>query len=398
MKMSVFVPMMLASALAVAQSETVLYSFNGGSDGYQPYAGVIFDPSGNLYGTTFFGGPHGYGTVYELSPIAGGGWTESVLYGFDNGSGGGEPETGLTLDGSGNLYGTTSTGGASGNGVVFELSPSNTGWVETVLHTFSGGTDGALPLAGLVIDSSGDLYGTTSSGGTYNSGTVFKVTQSKNGWQETILYDFASGRAGVAPNSGLIFDGAGNLCGTTQFGGLYGYGTVFELVKGVGIKTLYDFMGGNNGGWSREASGVAYAGLLLDGTGNLYGTTRGGSLGCYGGCGLVFELTPGANGTWSYQVLTRTLELPYGGLVSDSAGNIYGTTIASGAYGDGEVFALNSRSNGKWAGTVLYSFTGGADGKIPWAGRLIFDSSGNLYGTTLFGGSNNAGVVFEITP
>ena len=311
--------------------EQVLHSFGNGMDGQFPYAGLIFDTSGNLYGTTNFGGTYTFGTVFELTPIAGGGWTEKVLYSFGNGTDGAYPEAGLIFDAVGNLYGTTYGGGTYGTGTVFELTPTGGGsWTEKVLHNFNdNGTDGFYPYAGLIFDAAGNLYGTTSQGGTYGDGTVFELTPAAGGvWTEKVLYSFnANGTDGTAPQAGLIFDAAGNLYGTTNQGGTYLSGTVFELTPaGGGVWTetvLHNFNDNGTDG------AYPYAGLIFDGAGNLYGTTDGG--GTYFG-GTVFELTPAAGGSWTEKVLhnfnpnsTDGYE-PYAGLIFDAAGNLYGTT------------------------------------------------------------------------
>src|ERR1039458_2304305 len=270
---------LFVSTWAAAQ-ETVLHSFhNNGTDGFGPYyAGLIFDAAGNLYGTTLYGGSYGGapgtgGTVFELTPAAGGGWTEKVLYSFGNvaDADGANPFAGLVFDAAGNLYGTTYAGGTYRNGTVFELTPAaGGGWTEKVLHNFNNnGTDGATPLAGLILDAVGNLYGTTQVGGTYNYGTVFELTPvAGGGWTEKVLHTF-NGTDGFEPSAGLIFDAAGNLYGTA--------GVVFELTPVAG------------GGWTEQVlnNGAGPGGLIFDAAGNLYGTTLEG--GTYG-LGTVFEL------------------------------------------------------------------------------------------------------------
>jgi uncharacterized repeat protein (TIGR03803 family) len=214
----------------------VLHNFQSNfRDGFNPDAGLIFDGSGNLYGTTFYGGPTGGGTVFELTPKAGGGWTEKILHSFGGKGDGSEPRAGLIFDGSGNLYGTTSSGGSDGYGAVFELTPkAGGGWTEKLLHSFivNGKNDGNSPVSGLVLDSSGNLYGTTQYGGTYYVGTVFELTpKAGGGWTEKIVHNFDSNnhKDGYSPVAGLIIDATGNLFGTTYSGGTYGYGTVFGI-------------------------------------------------------------------------------------------------------------------------------------------------------------------------
>ena len=393
-------------------NEKVLHNFNNnGTDGHFPSAGLILDAAGNLYGTTYVGGAYGYGMVFELTPAAGGGWTEQVLHSFDyNGTDGGYPYAGLIFDKNGNLYGTTDVGGdlacnaPYGCGTVFQLTPAaGGGWNEKVLYSFEGNPDGADPYAGLIFDAAGNLYGTTSYGGTYRNcrygcGTVFELTPAAGGgWTETVLHSFDGNPDGANPLfGGLIFDAAGNLYGTTYQGGTYSYGTVFELTPPAGggwtEKVLYSFNNdGMDGVWPES-------GPIFDAAGNLYGTTRQG--GTYGG-GTVFELTPTPGGGWTEQVLHYFGNgmdgvIPYAGLIFDAAGNPYGSTEGGGDYGDGTVFELTPATGGGWTEQVLHSFNG-TDGYCPWTG-LIFDVGGNLYGTTTGGGTYGGGTVFELTP
>src|SRR5664280_840402 len=283
----------VASTWAAAQvQEKVLHNFNNdGTDGVGPRASLIFDAAGNLYGTTRIGGTYGSGTVFELMPVAGGTWTEQVLHSFGNGADGREPVAGLILDTAGNLYGTTVAGGTYGDGTVFELTPAAGGnWTEQVLHNFnSDGTDGTNPNAGLIFDATGNLYGTTPDGGTYAYyGTVFELTpDGSGGWTERVLHSFGNGTDGSSPYTGLVFDAAGNLYGATLYGGTYGAaGTVFELTPAGGgtwtEQVLHNFGSGTDGA-------NPYAALVRDAAGNLYGTTN------YGGTnndGTVFEITP----------------------------------------------------------------------------------------------------------
>jgi uncharacterized repeat protein (TIGR03803 family) len=324
----------------------VLHNFGNNSDGAQPFASLIFDTSGNLYGTTVLGGTYGKGAVFELmrsSNAKGDGWTEQLLHSF-NGTDGFEPYAGLIVDAAGNLYGTTVYAGTYNYGVVYELTrTAGGGWTEQVLHNFNyDAGDGGYPQSRLLLDVAGNLYGTTLAGGANYGGTVFELTRSAGGWTEQILYSFAGGSY---PASGLIFDNAGNLYGTTNGGGTYNGGTVFELTPTAG------------GGWTEQVlhnfgngtDGVGpLAGLIFDAAGNLYGTTKvGGTYTCYtGGCGTVFELTPTAGGGWTEQVLhsfgsgTDGFWPTWGSLVFDAAGNLYGTTDAGGTYSWGTVFEL----------------------------------------------------------
>jgi uncharacterized repeat protein (TIGR03803 family) len=320
---------------AAAWMEKVLHNFNNnGTDGYYPRASLISDAAGNLYGTTIYGSTYGWGTVFELTPTTGGGWTEQVLHSFGNGTDGGEPRASLIFDAAGNLYGTTYGGGIychsiGGCGTVFELTLTAGGnWTEAVLYNFGSFTDdGYEPSASLIFDAAGNLYGTTQFGGIHGWGTVFELTPTGGGgWSEQVLLNFGTG--GAFPQAGLIFDAAGNLYGTTSEGGT-NIGTVFELTPNVGggwtETVLHNFGSGTDGSYP-------YAGLIFDAAGNLYGTTQYGGTynSCSGGCGTVFELTPTAGGKWTEQVLLNFNGTgganPYAGLIFDAAGHLYGTT------------------------------------------------------------------------
>ncbi|MGA9355104.1 MAG: choice-of-anchor tandem repeat GloVer-containing protein, partial [Terriglobales bacterium] len=236
----------LLATSVCADGEKILHRFGKGSDGAYPYAGLIFDTSGNLYGTTFFGGAQEAGTVFELAPKAKGGWTEKVLYSFGGGTDGANPYASVVFDAADNLYGTTYQGGDYTSGTVFELTPNGSGgWTEKVLHSFGNGTDGADPYASLIFDTFGNLYGTTYQGGVYGLGTVFELTPKRGGWREKVVHSFGAGTDGANPYASLVFDAAGNLYGTTYQGGVYSSGTAFELTpKGGGgwrEKILYSF-------------------------------------------------------------------------------------------------------------------------------------------------------------
>jgi uncharacterized repeat protein (TIGR03803 family) len=402
---AVLVVTLFVTGSASAQ-EPVLHSFNY-NDGDEPIAGVILDASGNLYGTTFYGGAFGNGTVFRLTPDAGG-WRDTVLYSFNGDGGGGFwANTRLIFDGAGNLYGTTFFGGAFGTGTVFELSPAEDGtWSERTLHSFaSHGGDGAYPHAGLTLDSSGNLYGTTSSGGA-GYGTVFELTPASGGtWTETVLLSFSAG-GGANPYSSLVLDASGNLYGTTASGGKSsacrdGCGTVFELSahEHWAEKVIHTF--------DNTDGANPYGGLIFDGSGNLYGTT---SQGAEGNFGTVFELSP-APGGWRLKTLHNFNSNGTDGynssatLIFDTAGNLYGTTLSGGAHGQGTVFELSPPAGGNWTEKILSSFgSAGRNGYDPTPG-LVLDSDGNLYGTTVSGGGgtnpnciNGCGTVYQITP
>ncbi len=343
--LAIFTATMLVTATrAAAQQERVLHSFNNnGTDGYAPYTSLIADGAGNLYGTTDVGGPYHGGTVFELSPKAGGGWTETVLYAFGNGTDGAFPFGNLIRDSAGNFFGTTLQGnGAYVGGTAYELSPAGGGgWTETVLHVFGNGTDGLKPTGSLVFDASGNLYGTTTLGGLENLGTVFELSPAAGGgWTERVLHAFSSLAEGFTPIGGLTSDKAGNLYGVTFQGGsgAYGNGTVFELKSTAGggwtWRVIYSFGSVSPADGSNPSSG-----LIFDGAGNLYGTTSAGGTAttCGGaGCGTAFELHPTAGGGWNEKILYNFNNngtdgyTPGSGLVFDAAGHLYGTTDGGG--------------------------------------------------------------------
>jgi uncharacterized repeat protein (TIGR03803 family) len=393
----------LATQSAEGQIESVLHSFTGSpSDGGNPYAGLIMDSSGNFYGTTNGGGAHSFGTVFELVNSSGS-YSEKVLYSFAGPSGDGQnPFAGLVMDSSGNLYGTTTSGGVNYGGTVFELANSSGTYSEKVLYSFGSYGDGSQPYGGLIIDGSGNIYGTTWGGGTggYRYGTVFELINSAGTYSEKVLYSFTnSGGDGANPYASLILDSSGNLYGTTSQGGSSNNsGTVFELVNTSGNyseQVLYSFT--NSGG----DGSYPIAGLVMDSSGNLYGTAQNGGVGNWG---TVFELV-NSSGTYNEKVLYGFLpsngdgQSPgFGTLIMDSSGNIFGTTSSGGAASNwGTVFELVN-SSGAYSEKVLYSFGSGcsSNGIAPFGG-LVMDSSGNLYGTTASGGTSNAGTVFSLT-
>ena len=346
---------------------TTLYNFQQGSDGANPTARVIFGPNGNLYGTTSQGGGvgdacnallGGCGTVFKLSPPASAcksalcPWRETVLYRF-NGDDGASPGGEVVFDQSGNLYGTTAFGGTSGAcnpygtfgcGNVFELMPAQGLWTESVLYNFlADGNDGTEPFANVIFDAAGNLYGTTYAGGVYGGGAVFQLTASSTGWTENILYNQFNFPGGIRPWSGLAFDAAGNLFGTTSRG-------------------------------------------QPDQTG-----------------GTAFKLAPAGDGSWTFSTLYTFLtddfagRGPAAGLVMDSAGNFYGTSYTGGAYGDGFVYKMTPQG----VVTSLHDFCAGGypctDGCAPES-TVVLDASGNLYGTASVCGSHGEGVVWKIAP
>jgi uncharacterized repeat protein (TIGR03803 family) len=380
-----------------ADRYSTLYRFTGGVDGNEPHSSLIFDAEGNLYGTTYKGGTSNDGSVFMLSPNKGGNWSEIVLHSFSNdGHDGCNPWAGLILDPAGNLYGTTLGCGANGNGTVFELTPkSNGSWTESVVHSFNY-QDGSGPYAGLVFDLAGNLYGATQGGGNYGFGTIFELVPKGDGsWVEGVLHSFSGVKDGANPYSTLAVDAAGNLYGTTLSGGRSYEGTVFKLTSnGEGSWTetvLHSFV--QNGKDGRRP----YSDVVFDSAGNLFGTTHDG--GAYD-WGTIYELRSSGNGIWEERVLHsfnsngRDGLQPIAGLIVDPAGNIYGPAYGGGIYFFGTVFELK-RHDGAWTETVLHSFRD-HPGAVPF-GKLISDGNGNLYGTTTGDGQKTFGSVFEIT-
>ena len=389
-----------------AQTFNVIYTFTGGFDGANPLAGLTMDARGNLYGTASEGGGGGQGTVYKLIHNASG-WQFNRLYGF-SWPAGSALDARVLFGPDGALYGTTYYGGA-GYGNVFSLVPPPTPprtaqdnhWIETGLYTFTGGSDGADPEGDLAFDDAGNIYGSTFFGGSNGGGAVFELTRSGNSWQESVLYSFTNDD-GVWP-VGVILQ-AGDFYGTTSFRGAFGNGAVFQLSpsgSGWTENVLYSFPSGNSGGQSASE-------VIFDGAGSMYGSTFNNGDGGYGP-GTVWELMPSGGG-WTFSTLYNFsapgCSSPQGPrnapLTMDPAGNLYGTTYADGANCYGSIFKLSPPSGGgQWTYTSLHDFTGGTDGGNPES-KVIIDASGNLYGTASCGGSANCshgyGVVWEITP
>jgi uncharacterized repeat protein (TIGR03803 family) len=381
------------SADKPAGTYSLLYSFQCSPDGKTPESGLVQDSSGNLYGTTVNGGQYGYGTVFKMTL----GGAETVLHSFAGPpSDGGYPDYGgLTLDAAGNLYGTTSGGGQFGGGTVFNVTATGT---ESVLYNFCsrpGCQDGGGPLGGIVRDSAGNLYGTTVTGGTdgicCSYGTVFKLTP---GGTESVLHTFEfSSTDGAFPSGNLTGDPSGNLYGTTQAGGAYTVGTVFEVSANGAESLLYSFKGSPTDG-ALPLGGS----LLRETSGNLYGVTE---IGGADGTGVVFKLTPEGTESVLLDFNGTGGGAPLDGLAKDAAGNLYGTTYADGSgtscvsYGCGVLFGLTT------TGTeiVLHNFTlsSSSDGANPYGG-VVRDPSGNLYGTLAYGGALGCGAVFKFTP
>jgi uncharacterized repeat protein (TIGR03803 family) len=420
-------------------NETVLYSFRGANNDASGVLGgligLAMDSAGNIFGATSAGGNGpcsdyegngiGCGVVFKLSPGANGAWTESLLYSFQYSTDGGIPYSTLVLDSAGDVYGTTEFGGdlqcptllgAVGCGTVFKLTPSLDGtWTESVLYAFTGfsGDQSPYPYGSLLLDANGNLFGTA--GGEYAYGAVFELSPtSSGGWTESTLYIFNGGADGAYLFEGLALNASGNIYGTTLSGGSgpcspyqsVGCGTVFDLSKsqsGWSKSILYNFLDGADGEYPS-------AGVTLDAAGNIYTTaSTGGATNCQlpngppNGCGAVLKLSPGSNGSLTSRVLYDFPlyddgARPAAGLVADSAGNVYGTTASGGTHNAGTVFEVSLLPSGQWQSHVIYNFGDATlDGSTPVA-SLIFDAAGNLFGTTQQGGTKKGGTVFELSP
>jgi uncharacterized repeat protein (TIGR03803 family) len=388
-------------ASASAQTYKKLFEFNSNSVGIYPNGSLVLDSAGNLYGTTSEGGSctlsYGCGLVFELSPSTSGGWTETILHVF-GGPDGSFPYSGMVFDSKGNLYGTTAGGGALNEGTVFELTPTASGWQEQVLHSFAGAGDGSGPGYGVILDGAGNIYGTTSGGGSNKHGVLFQLTGSGLNWTENVLLNF-NFVEGTGP-SPLSFDAAGNLYGTGSKGGSYNHGTIYELSPN------------GNGGWTQSTfftflqtyltgSDPEY-GVAFDSSGNLYGTTNEGIPGVNSFMGELFELsTPAWNETNLLQLMrsatTRTWrEVFTGPLTLDALDNIYG--------------AVNENPRGTNTGSAGNVFRLGPSGAATFEfpplqpnyrvyplGGLAIDGQGNVYGATAPDSGGGVGTVFEVT-
>jgi uncharacterized repeat protein (TIGR03803 family) len=427
-------------AVTFGQVESILFSFPGFgmfAGGATPEAGLVRDAAGNLYGATTGGGAFACncGVVFMVSPPASGStrWTETILHTFQGyPNDGGAPLANLTFDSAGNLYGTTLIGGAAQAGTVFKLTPPAAGqtqWTESILYEFSGANgDGQFPYSSLVADASGNLYGSSFLGGASNQGMAYELvppTGEATAWSLIALHSFAGGTDGANPVSGLTFDSQGNLYGTTFSNGLSGVagGTVYQLTPSGGAFTetvLHTFTGAIPGGTPVDGA-LPYGNLVLNSKGHIFGTTLAGGGGQIipgelSNGGAVFEVSPpsGSGTTWRETLIhsfngdtgdpsTTDGESPYGGLVFDAQGNLYGATAQGGTNDFGMVFSLAPPAAGSsaWTETVLHNFQGFPDGVGPY-GSLILDASGDLYGVTRNGtslspNSDQIGTVFDIT-
>ena len=393
----------LAVKPAQAQTYTVLHNFSGGLDGSDPTAGLTLIGTGNLFGGA---GPNAVFRVRQISQ----GWVFTPIFEF-NGTDGEYLAGRLSAGPDGTLYGASSGGGLpqcmgdGGCGLIFSLRPTASicasfacPWTESVLYQFDpiSRIDGYRPTGGLIFDASGNIYGTTALGGMFGAGTVFQLTPSQAGWTETVLYNFGQSQSdGTSPNGNLVIDRAGNIIGTTAGGGDpdCGCGTIFQVTH-------------NGSGWTETILHAftfqpdgAYpsGGLISDAAGNLYGGTRlgGSSLG-----GAMYQLMP-SNGGYTFQVLysftsTADFEGPVGIPAVDSNGSVYAATWSQGANGQGNIFKLTP-GNGGWIYTDVYDFADPSRGLNPPDGPTL-DPSGNLYGTAAVGGTHSSGVVWQLTP
>jgi uncharacterized repeat protein (TIGR03803 family) len=400
----VLVLLTMCAIAAWASTEKVLHNFGAAGDGANPQAGMVFDNQGNLYGTTVNGGLANCGAcgiIFQLAPNQNGTWAENVLHNFNGQDGGFDPNP-VVFDRRGNLYGASPCAGQDCflfvGGTVFQLTPSAGGnWAFRVIWNLEDNYhDGAYP-SGLGFDGSGHLYVSNLEGGTGGDGLVFLLGQvSVLNWYEIVAHYFVGGSGdGSGPTGALAFDNSGNVYGVTTDGGAHNDGTVYKLTPnhssfGWSETILYQFTGGNDGKFPN--------GVVLDAAGNLYGTTEEGGA---GGLGTVFELTPNQNGTWTENVLHSFAggsdgATPLSWPTLDAAGNLDGTTNQGGPSNAGTVYKV-TQSQGQWQESILYSFTGGADGGNPYS-SVVLDSAGNIYGTAYHGGAyNNGGVAFEIS-
>ena len=388
----------LATAVWAAPTTNLIYSFAGSADGEYTDTELVMDHAGNLYGTSVQGGTYGGGTVFRVTPDG----VHTVLYNFTGGADGGEPYKGVTLDAHGNLFGTAVTGGGGscegGCGVVFMLTNSGGSWNFSVIHTFTGGADGSGPGSPVSIDKNGNVYGTTPTGGANGMGVVYKLmSNATGGWTLHVIHTFTGGADGGGGSAGrLLIDAGGNLYGVCTVGGVNGFGTVYKMSSVQGqwqLTTLYAFKDQPDGA-------LPYGGVVFDKLGNLYGTTY------YAGAndvGTVYKLTRN-NGTWTESVLYSFKggtdgASPISSLVADAAGNFYGTTSDGGAAtcSCGVIFKMTRGTTGKWTESVVYRFPGTPNPGFAYNG-MISDSAGNFYGATVHGGSGNDGAIYKFTP
>ena len=390
-------------ATATAATTDVIFSFDE-EEGEYADTDLDTDGAGNIYGTTVLGGEFGGGTVFRLSPTANG-WEHTILYSFTGGADGGEPYKGVTLDSAGNLYGTAVTGGSGscegGCGVAYKLTNNGGTWTQTVIHAFNGGEDGSGPGARLTVDSTGDVYGMAPTGGAFGAGTIYRIREAHPGaWKFGVIHAFTGGDDGGTGSAGRMILRRGHLYGAATTGGSFGSGVVYELWprepgERAGewhFRTRYSFRGQPDGSFP-------YGALLFDSSGSLYGTTYYGGT---NGVGAVYKLSPSTAGEWNESVLYSFKDdgidgnSPIANLVFGGGSNLYGTT-SEGGLGSGVIFKLSPGSGGDWTETVVHVFQGPPDGGFAYNGMVI-DRFGNFYGATVHGGDKDDGSVYKFTP
>ncbi len=410
----------LAGVPARAQTEDVIHNFRAGQDGDEPLFGLAAH-QGHLYGTTFHGGTAGIGQVFQLTPWPGHIlWQKELLHSFLGSAGddGGPPWGRVIADKAGNLYGTTVNNGPACCGVVYKVSPpaeGETNWTESIIYSFTGGSDGNWPYGGLALDSTGALYGATQlGGGACGCGTIFKLSRPQSGttWPITVLHTFAGGDDGSTPNGDLLIDKTnGSVFGTTVSGGVWGLGIVYQLTPPSGGQTEWtmNYVHGFEGDATDANDGATPNGGLVGGTGDLWGTTQSGgaSINC---CGMVFELRQEIAGSPLYTLINhhnftggQDGATPYAGLYENASHAYWGTTqfggVGSGGADFGTIFKLSLNAlRQEWSYSVVYSFSGGpSDGAYPES-PLIENQAGVFFGTTSFGGTLAHGTIFKFIP
>ena len=389
--------LVLGNNVAARSAVDVVYNFTGGLGGGNAATGLIFDASGDAYGTSVTGGASDCGTIFKLAPTSHGDWSETVLHSFDCFAGGKNPHGGVTLHG-GNLYGTTVAGGSSepctgdGCGEIFELSPNG----FTVLYAFRGGADGFGPGGAVVFDRHGNLYGTTPDGGGHASGTLYELAHTGKRWTKTTIHRFTGkGDGGAGSLGALLLDSSGDLFGVTEIGGLFAAGTAYRVSPKPGgawkFDVLYAFKG-------RPDAGSPYGGLIADRDGNLYGTTYYGGA---NGLGAIFELRPTSRDGWNERVVYsfkggKDGALPTSTLAAGADGSLYATTSGGGIPGCdcGTIVKLDATTRRE---SVVHAFASTPDGAYPYYG-LTANAQGALFGTTVAGGTHGQGAVFRFVP
>src|SRR5450432_1357385 len=384
--------LILGIGASMASTTAVIYSFAGDEDGEYADTDVAIDLAGNLYGSTVLGGEIGGGTVWKLAP-SGSSWVHTVLYSFSGGADGGEPYKGVTVDAAGNVYGTAVTGGAGscegGCGVAYKVTNSGGTWTQSVIHAFTGGADGSGPGARLAVDNRGNLYGMAPTGGDFGLGTIYQLHPNGDGtYKFKLLHTFTGGLDGATGSAGKMVFNNDHLYGAATTGGANGQGTVFELTPTArgewDLKTLYSFKG-------EPDVGFPYGGLLFDQSGSIYGTSYYDGANDLGG---VYQLTPKADGNWKERVLYSFKSGSDGNssisnLVFDAAGNLYGTT-SEGGLGPGTIFKLARGTGATWTESLPHNFSGPPDGAFPYSGT-VGDKAGSFYGATVHGGAADEG-------